>query len=63
MSQTGRSFEPKWSVQYDSGRSFESEWTVIGRSGLKISKSENRLYQSMKVDGLKLKVDSLKILM
>ena len=31
--QTGRSFEPKWSVQYDSGWSFQSEGTVMGRSG------------------------------
>ena len=29
LSQTGRSFEPMWTVQDDSERSFEPKWTVI----------------------------------
>ena len=30
LSKSGRSVEPKWTVQDDSGRSFEPKWTVMG---------------------------------
>ena len=90
-SQTGRSFEPKWTVQEDSGRSmkivngpltqsgrswvedFDSKWTVIRLKvdGPDESKDKSGRYKNDKVDGssiliakadgLKFKVDGLKV--
>ena len=64
MSQTGRSFEPKWTVQEDSGRSFDPEWTIMGRrlrlevkvirlkvNGPDESKDKSGRYKNVKVDG------------